>query len=89
MSNNIPGWYISDKEIKKTFTFKDFAGALEFVNKVGAVAQSVDHHPNISLHGWNKVTLFLSTHSEGRVTFKDHKLAEAIEQMNMERKLVT
>lgn len=82
MSNNIPGWYVSDKEIKKTFTFKDFSEALDFVNKVGKVAESLGHHPNISLHNWNQVTLFLSTHSEGRVTFKDHKLAEAIEQMS-------
>ena len=58
---------------------KDFKSALEFVNKVGAEAESMDHHPDILMHSWNKVKISVSTHSEGGVTEKDFKLAGKIE----------
>ena len=44
----------------------DFAAALAFVNRVGALAEAANHHPDILLHGWNRVRLELSTHSPGR-----------------------
>jgi len=61
--------------------FADFAAALAFVNAVGAVAEEAGHHPDILLHGWNRVRLTLWTHSAGRVTEADHALAERIEQL--------
>jgi 4a-hydroxytetrahydrobiopterin dehydratase len=46
---------------------------------VGEAAEEANHHPDILIHGWNKVRLTLSTHSEGRVTDADHAMAERID----------
>jgi 4a-hydroxytetrahydrobiopterin dehydratase len=63
--------------------FADFAAALAFVNAVGALAESRNHHPDILLHGWNKVRLTLSTHDAGStVTDADHALAAAIDALD-------
>jgi 4a-hydroxytetrahydrobiopterin dehydratase len=48
--------------------------AIAFVNKVAALAEASDHHPDIDIR-WNKVTLKLSTHSEGGLTGKDFSMA--------------
>ena len=54
---------------------------MAFVNRVADVAQEADHHPDILIHGWNKVRLTLSTHPEGGLTDKDHALARAIDEL--------
>ena len=74
-----PGWKFSDNKINKEFELKDFSSALEFVNKVGAEAESMDHHPDILMHSWNRVKISVNTHTEGGVTEKDFKLARNIE----------
>jgi 4a-hydroxytetrahydrobiopterin dehydratase len=74
-------WTFEKRQIGKEFQFKDFAEALNFVNKVGAFAEEMNHHPDILLHSWNKVKITVSTHSEGGVTQKDFKLAEKIESI--------
>ncbi len=66
--------------IQKTFTFNNFAQALAFVNTIGEVAEKADHHPTITMHDYKKVTISLTTHSEGKVTQKDHDLAKQIEE---------
>ena len=77
--SSLSGWTQDGKEIEKHFQFKDFAEALAFVNKLGAEAEKVDHHPDIFIHSWNKVKITISTHSEGGITKKDFQLAEKIE----------
>ena len=72
-------WLIEGNQLAKLFQFKDFAEALSFVNKVGAEAENMDHHPDIFIHSWNKVKITISTHSEGGITKKDFELAEKIE----------
>ncbi len=79
----VPDWRIVErdgvKRLEREFTFDDFARALAFVNRVGEEAEECGHHPDILVHGWNKVRLTLSTHSEGRVTDADHALAGRID----------
>ena len=65
----------------RDFKFKDFAEAMSFVNRVAEVAEQRNHHPDILIHGWNKVRLTLSTHSEGGVTDNDHALARQIDDL--------
>jgi len=77
--SSVSGWMLEGSQIAKLFQFKDFAEALAFVNKVGAEAEKVDHHPDIFIHSWNKVKITISTHSEGGITKKDFQLAEKIE----------
>ena len=78
--NKLISWKRSENEIKKTFVCKNFKTALQFVNIVGELAEQADHHPDILIHNWNKVTLTLSTHNEGGLTKKDFDLAEKIEK---------
>jgi 4a-hydroxytetrahydrobiopterin dehydratase len=57
--------------------FKDFAEAMDFVNRVAERSEAANHHPDIDIR-WNKVRLVLSTHSEGGITRKDLDLARQI-----------
>lgn len=75
-----PDWLFEDAAIQRTFEFDDFAEALAFVNKVAEVAEEADHHPDIDIR-WNKVTLRISTHSEGGITAKDTSLASVIDEI--------
>lgn len=76
------GWVIVDeKALHKRWAFEDFAGALAFVNEVGAAAEARNHHPDIAL-GWGKVELTLTTHDSGGVTARDLGLARAIEALS-------
>ncbi|HEV2811947.1 MAG TPA: 4a-hydroxytetrahydrobiopterin dehydratase [Solirubrobacteraceae bacterium] len=72
-------WREEGAELVRDFEFRNFADALAFVNRVAEEAEEVNHHPDILIHGWNKVRLTLSTHSEGRVTDADHALAGRID----------
>jgi 4a-hydroxytetrahydrobiopterin dehydratase len=80
--SKVGSWKFTDNKISKEFELKDFKTALNFVNLVGAEAESMDHHPDILMHSWNKVKISVSTHSEGGITEKDFKLAEKIEAIN-------
>jgi 4a-hydroxytetrahydrobiopterin dehydratase len=51
---------------------------MAFANRVADLAEEANHHPDILIHGWNKVQLTLTTHSEGRVTDNDRQMAERI-----------
>jgi 4a-hydroxytetrahydrobiopterin dehydratase len=64
-----------------SFEFKDFAEAMAFVNRVAEVAEERNHHPDILVHGWNKVRLTLSAYSEGGLTDADHALARRIDEV--------
>jgi 4a-hydroxytetrahydrobiopterin dehydratase len=70
-----PEWGRSGDEIRRTFDFDDFNEAIGFVNRVAMAAEKAGHHPDIDVR-WNKVTLTLSTHSEGGITAKDLDLAD-------------
>jgi len=74
-------WEEKNKKLTKTYVFKDFNQALEFVNKIGKLAENKQHHPDILIHGYNKVTLTLSTHDKGCITEKDHELAKEIDKL--------
>ncbi len=73
-------WQEENNFLVKEFTFPDFASALEFVNKVGELAEAANHHPDIEL-GWGRVKIRLTTHSEKKVTQKDRSLAAEIDAL--------
>jgi 4a-hydroxytetrahydrobiopterin dehydratase len=75
------GWQQEGDALTREIECKDFKAALAFVNRVGDLAEEANHHPDILIHGWNKVRLTLSTHSEGGVTEKDHALAQRIDAL--------
>jgi 4a-hydroxytetrahydrobiopterin dehydratase len=65
--------------IERDLKFDDFAAAMRFVDRVAELAEEANHHPDILVHGWNKVRLTLSTHSQGGLTDADFRLAQRIE----------
>ena len=74
------GWQLSgERAIEREWTLADFAAAIAFVNRVADVAERANHHPDILLHGWNKVRLTLSTHSQGGLSDADFELADQID----------
>jgi 4a-hydroxytetrahydrobiopterin dehydratase len=73
----VPGWERHGQEIRRTWAFGDFKGSMSFVNRVAALADAADHHPDIDIR-YSRVTLVLSTHDAGGLTQRDFALAEAI-----------
>jgi 4a-hydroxytetrahydrobiopterin dehydratase len=72
-------WRREGDAIVRDVERSDFAGAIALVNRVAELAEAADHHPDILVHGWNKVRLTLSTHSEGGLTQADLDLAGEID----------
>lgn len=76
-----PGWSIrQDHDLYREFRFPDFAVALAFVNRVGAVAEQEGHHPDLTL-GWGRVGITIWTHSVGGLTESDFVLAAKIDRL--------
>lgn len=75
-------WSLSDdaKLLSKEFTFKNFAEALAFTNKVGEIAESEGHHPDMTL-AWGKVGVSLTTHAIKGLSENDFIIAAKIDQM--------
>lgn len=73
-------WTREGNAITKTYRFGDFSGAMGFVTRVALAAEKADHHPDIDIR-WNRVTLTLSTHSEGGVTDRDLDLARSCDRL--------
>jgi 4a-hydroxytetrahydrobiopterin dehydratase len=74
-------WERAGDAIQRDFEFSDFAEAMEFVNAVAGIAEERNHHPDILVHGWNKVRLTVTNHSEGGLTEADFGLAHAIDAL--------
>ena len=72
-------WREQDESLIRDYEFKDFVAAIAFVNQVAEAAEEANHHPDILVHGWNKVRLTLTTHSEGKLTDNDRAMAERID----------
>ncbi len=75
---DLTDWEISGVKLKKRFEFPNFAESLEFVNKVGAIAEKRDHHPDIYF-GWGYAEFFITTHDTGGLTHNDFDLAKEID----------
>ncbi|HLC89747.1 MAG TPA: 4a-hydroxytetrahydrobiopterin dehydratase [Patescibacteria group bacterium] len=74
-------WLNQNNSLIKEFIFQNFKEALAFVNKVGEVAESKNHHPDILMYGYKKVKITLTTHDQGKVTDKDTEMAELIDKI--------
>jgi 4a-hydroxytetrahydrobiopterin dehydratase len=72
-------WKREGEHIVRDWQLKDFAAAIAFVNRVAEVAEEMNHHPDILVHGWNKVRLSVTNHSAGGLTAADFELAKRID----------
>jgi 4a-hydroxytetrahydrobiopterin dehydratase len=86
----VPKWALHHEmlerpaSIHREWTFKDFAEALAFVNRVGAVAEAENHHPDILIFEWRKVRLTLTTHAIKGLSENDFILAAKIDALGPE-----
>ena len=75
------GWTEVDDRLVRSFEFSDFVEAFGFLSRVAIVSEKQDHHAEL-YNVYNKVTITLTTHDAGNtVTEKDHKLAQAINEL--------
>lgn len=77
----LDGWAVDGKELKKRLKFENFAAALDFVNKTGALAEAANHHPDITF-GWGYAEIALTTHDRGGITDVDIGLAGKIDELS-------
>ena len=70
-------WDVKEGKLHREYKFKDFKEALSFINKIGEIAEKLDHHPNI-FNSYNIIVIELWTHSENKITEKDIELASKI-----------
>jgi 4a-hydroxytetrahydrobiopterin dehydratase len=77
---DVVGWAIEDGKLTRRFEFKNFAESLGFVNKVGALAEAADHHPDIKF-GWGYAEFEITTHDRGGLTDFDFALAREIDRI--------
>jgi 4a-hydroxytetrahydrobiopterin dehydratase len=69
-------WRQEGEALVRDLKFKDFADAMACV---ADLAEEVNHHPDLLVHGWNNVRLTLTTHSAGGLTENDHDMARGID----------
>ncbi|HBL31227.1 MAG TPA: 4a-hydroxytetrahydrobiopterin dehydratase [Acidobacteria bacterium] len=75
LAGRLDGWSVVDgRQLEKDYRFKDFATALAFVNRLGAVAEEEGHHPDVFL-AWGRVKVTLWTHAIGGLSENDFILA--------------
>jgi 4a-hydroxytetrahydrobiopterin dehydratase len=73
-------WKVEGKFLRKSFKFENFAESLEFINKVGEIAESADHHPDITF-GWGYADIELTTHDTGGLTHNDFDIGKKIDEI--------
>jgi 4a-hydroxytetrahydrobiopterin dehydratase len=74
-------WTREGTTIVRDWKFDDFKAAMAFVNRVAEAAEEANHHPDILVHGWNKVRLVLTNHSAGGLTEPDFQMASRFDQL--------
>ena len=81
--STLPEWGLVEGQqmIRRKWKFKDFVAALAFVNKIGDVAEAEQHHPDLHLTGWNRVSVEITTHAIGGLSENDFILAAKIDQL--------
>jgi 4a-hydroxytetrahydrobiopterin dehydratase len=77
----LSGWERSGEAIAKTFERGDFVGSVRFVESLVEPAEAMGHHPDLEI-SWDKVTVTISTHSEGGLTASDFELAGKIDALS-------
>jgi 4a-hydroxytetrahydrobiopterin dehydratase len=85
---NLEGWSLDSdgRWITRSWTVKDFLAGIDFFNKVAALAEEEDHHPDLHLEGYRKVTIALTTHAAKGLTENDFILAAKINQVPVEQR---
>jgi 4a-hydroxytetrahydrobiopterin dehydratase len=79
--SGLPGWERRGEAISKTFICGDFVGSVRFAEALVEPAEAMNHHPDLAI-SWDKVTVTISTHSEGGLTEADFELAGKVDALS-------
>jgi len=81
--SGLDGWrlYEENRGILKEFMMKDFVSAVEFIRRIAAVAEKINHHPDLHLVSYRRLAVFLSTHEAHGLTANDFELASRIDKL--------
>ncbi len=84
----VPGWELATdgQRLRRSWRAKDFMTALDFFNRIAAIAEAEDHHPDLHLSAYRDVTIELWTHAVGGLSENDFILAARISQLPLEEK---
>lgn len=74
-------WEQSKNTIYREIVAANFAASVGILNAIAVIAESLDHHPDILLYGWNKLKITTTTHDQGGLTELDFMLAQKIEDL--------
>ncbi|OGW83806.1 MAG: hypothetical protein A3C47_01035 [Omnitrophica bacterium RIFCSPHIGHO2_02_FULL_51_18] len=76
-------WKMSAKgrAIYKDYRMKDFMSAIRFINRIAKLAEAENHHPDLSLTNYRRLTVTLSTHAIGGLSENDFILAVKIDRI--------
>jgi len=80
LMEQLDGWSFEQGHLAKSYAFNDFAGALEFVNRIGAISEEQGHHPDIYMT-WGKVSVEIWTHKIDGLTESDFILAAKFDEI--------
>lgn len=72
--SELDGWSVQNSKLHREYSFEDFAQALAFVNRVGAIAEEMNHHPEVWFT-YGTVVVDIVSHDAGGITAKDFELA--------------
>lgn len=78
-------WKLNGQKLEKEFKLKNFSEIVKKLNEVAVAADAMNHHPDVTIYGYNKVKFTLCTHSQNNtVTALDHELANKIDELFLE-----
>jgi 4a-hydroxytetrahydrobiopterin dehydratase len=78
---DIPLWRRDGATVVREIQASNFAAAIGLVNAIALLAETMDHHPDLFVYGWNKLRVTLSTHDQGGLTILDIQLAKKIDAL--------
>jgi 4a-hydroxytetrahydrobiopterin dehydratase len=79
--DRLDGWERDGAAIRRTVTCADFRAAISLIERVADAAEDADHHPDIELRRYRRVTFVLTTHVAGAITARDVDLAAEIDRL--------
>ena len=77
----VPGWTRSGDALTASWTFKGFNGAVQAANVVAFLANKINHHPDITVHDYNQLTITVTSHDVGGITARDFTLASQVNSL--------
>ncbi len=76
-----PGWQLDEGVLRRRLLFPDFMAVINFVNRLGDLAEAQQHHPDFLVHGYRRMRLDFATHSIGGLSLNDFIMAAKVNEL--------